>query len=172
LGVDWIRKGGNVALKVTKELNQSGLPTQLTIVGCQPLTDEPLPNFVNVIPFINKSNSDDAEFLNKLISKSHFLILPSLADCTPVVFSEANSLAVPVLSTDVGGITSIIRNDLNGKAFSITAHPSDYCNYISDLFTNYSQYQQLCFSSFYEYQTRLNWTVAVKTVKKLLQNIL
>lgn len=37
LGVDWVRKGGDIALEITKELNKSGLETELTIVGCHTL---------------------------------------------------------------------------------------------------------------------------------------
>ncbi len=116
MGVDWHRKGGDIAYAVAKRLNQIGLPTELTVVGCQPLINEPIPKFVKSLGFIKKSAPEGKERLNRLIIESHFLILPSLADCTPMVFPEANSLGVPCLSTKVGGIPSIIQEPSKWQA--------------------------------------------------------
>jgi len=172
IGVDWFRKGGNLALEVAKELNRSGINTELTIVGCQPVTSEPIPSFVKSLGFIDKSKKEGEEKLNKLLAESHFFILPSRAECYGHVFCEANSFGVPCLATDVGGIPSIIKDGLNGKAFPIDANISDYCNYIACLMNNYTDYQKLAISSFNEYQTRLNWSVAGQTVKKLLRELI
>ncbi len=170
LGVDWVRKGGNVAFEVAKALNQSGLNTELTVVGCQPPVDA-LPDFVKPLGFISKSTAEGKARISKLISESHFLILPSLADCSPIVFCEASSLGLPCLSTTVGGIPTIVKDDINGKLFSRTADISEYCDYITNLFADYAAYQQLALSAFHEYQSRLNWTVAGQTVRHLLMNL-
>lgn len=172
LGVDWLRKGGDIALKVTKQLNQLGLSTELTVVGCQPVVDGSLPRYVKALGFISKSTKEGREQIDRLIAESHFLILPSTADCTPIVFCEVNSFGVPCISTNIGGIPTVIRDGLNGKLFSKDADIADYCKYISDIFSNYSQYHSLALSSFNEYQTRLNWSVAGKTVKRLLSELI
>ncbi|MEB3181797.1 MAG: glycosyltransferase family 4 protein, partial [Nostocaceae cyanobacterium] len=151
IGVDWVRKGGNTAFKVAKELNDTGLETELIVVGCQPKINEPLPKFVKIIDFIDKSQPEGLAKIHKLFTETHFLILPTLADCSPHVLAEANSFGVPSLATNVGGIPTIIQNHLNGKTFSLEAHPSEYCNYIVSLMTNYSEYQQLALSSFHQY---------------------
>lgn len=172
IGVDWIRKGGDVALEVAKELNKIGVNTELTIIGCEPLVNEPLPHFVKVLGYINKSTEEGNEKINKLFSESHFLILPTLADCSPFVLAEANSFGVPCLSTQVGGIPTMIKDDLNGKTFSTNASIAEYCTYISNIISSNTQYKELALSSFNEYQTRLNWTVAVQAAKKLFMEIL
>ncbi|AFZ34569.1 glycosyl transferase group 1 [Stanieria cyanosphaera PCC 7437] len=169
LGVDWYRKGGQIAFEVAKALNQSGLPTELTVVGCEPILDEPIPDFVKYLGFISKATTKGREKLNQIIAQSHFLILPAIADCTPIVFCEANSFGVPCLSIKVGGIPTVIKDNINGKLFAQEAEISEYCQYIANLLTNYPQYQQLAYSAFHEYETRLNWTVAARTVKRLLQ---
>ncbi|HZH39319.1 MAG TPA: glycosyltransferase [Bacillales bacterium] len=172
LGVSWYRKGGDIAFEVVKELNRIGLDAQLTVVGCLPEVNEPLPNFVKPIGFISKTTKEGQEKINKFLAESHFLILPTIADCNPVVFCEANSFGVPCLSTNVGGIPTVIKDDVNGKTFLKDAIISEYCTYMSNLFSNYSQYKNLALSSFNEYQSRLNWTVAGKTVKKLLMELM
>ncbi len=172
LTIDWDRKGGDVAFQVAKQLNQSGLTTELTVVGCQPKIEEPLPDFIKALGFISKSTKEGKQKIQDLILESHFLILPTLADCTPIVFCEANALGVPCLSTTVGGVPTMIRNGINGQLFDVNAQISEYCDYITNLFANYSNYQNLALSAFNEYESRLNWKISGKKVKELLMAII
>jgi glycosyltransferase involved in cell wall biosynthesis len=162
IGVDWTRKGGNIAVKVTEELNRSGLETELIIAGCQPSISEPLPSFVKVVGFINKNE------IQNFISESHFLILPSRAEAYGLVLCEANAFGVPCITTNVGGIPTIIKDGFNGKKFSKNANIDEYCAYILDLFSDYSKYKRLALTSLAEYHSRLNWSVAGETLKNLL----
>lgn len=172
IGVDWLRKGGDIALKIAKELNQKGLKTELLLLGCQPITDEPLPSFVKVLGFIDKSTAEGKEQMKKLFCESHFLIMPSKADCSPLVLCEANSFGLPCLTTNVGGIPSLISDDLNGKTFPVTARISEYCDYIDNVMNNYSEYQNLARSSFNEYENRFNWEAIGKQAKELISDLL
>jgi glycosyltransferase involved in cell wall biosynthesis len=172
IGVAWYRKGGDIAIEVAKELNKMGLNTELSIVGIQQIpTNEPIPNFIKNIGFVNKYKTEGLNKMNKLFCESHFLIMPSRAESYGHVFCEANSFGLPCLTTNVGGIPSIIRDDLNGKTFPLNASISEYCNYIFSLMTNYQEYKRLAYSSFNEYQSRLNWTVAVQTGKQLIRDL-
>lgn len=171
LGVQWFRKGGDIALEVTKKLNQAGLMTQLTIIGCEPVTDSPLPDFVKSLGYISKSTEEGCNKIDKALAEAHFLILPVRAECYGIIFCEANSFGTPCLSVSTGGIPTIIRDDLNGKLFSKESIATEYCSYILNLFSNYSQYKDLALSSFHEYQSRLNWSVAAQTVKNLLVEV-
>lgn len=148
------------------------METELIIVGCQPTIDEPIPNFIRSLGFISKSTERGLNEINGLLAESHFLVLPSRAEAFGIVFCEANSFGVPCLSTNVGGIPTVIKDDLNGKTFSKDANITEYCTYISNLFSNYSQYKNLALSSFNEYQFRLNWSVTGQTVKKLLVELI
>ena len=172
LGIDWYRKGGDVAFKVAEELNNLGLDTELTVVGCEPIIEGSVPSFVKSLGFISKSTNEGKERIDRLIAESHFLILPSRAECYGVVFCEANSLGVPCLASNVGGIPTIIKKDLNGNSFDLKDDISKYCDYILKLFSNYSSYENLATSAFHEYESRLNWKVAGQKVKSLLETIL
>jgi glycosyltransferase involved in cell wall biosynthesis len=172
LGFDWFRKRGDIALQVAKELNQAGLNTELTVVGASPILDEPIPRYVKFIGSINKTTEKGLNQLFKLLAESHFLILPTLADASPYALPEAGAFGLPCLTTDVGGIPTMIRDDINGKKFSVEASTEEYCTYISNLFYDYSQYKSLALSSFHEYESRLNWPVAGRTVKKLLTELI
>ncbi|MBD1837612.1 glycosyltransferase family 4 protein [Coleofasciculus sp. FACHB-64] len=172
LGVNWLRKGGDIALEIAKELNKSGLTTELSIAGCQPISNEPLPKFVRTFGFIDRAKKEGQQVLEQLFMESHFLILPSREDWTPAVIREASSFGLPSISTNVGGIPTILRDNFNGKIFSLDASVADYCSYILQTFKQVYEYDRIAISSFNEYQSRLNWSVAGKTVKSLLTELL
>ena len=172
IGVDWMRKGGDIAFKIAEELNFRGIETELSVVGCEPETAKPLPSYVKKLGFISKNTREGLNKINQLFTESHFLVLPSRADFSPHVFCEANSFGLPCISTKVGGIPTLIKHDLNGQTFSLSASISEYCNYIAMLMSNYNDYKKLSYSSFNEYESRLNWSVAGRTLKKVIQRFL
>jgi glycosyltransferase involved in cell wall biosynthesis len=168
LGVNWHRKGGDLALEVARQLNQSGVKTQLTVIGCDPVSDQPLPDYVKPLGFVSKATAEGRQTIDQAFAEAHFLILPSRAECYGIVFCEAASFGVPSLARNTGGIPTIIRSGINGKLFVPENFVEECCSYIEYLFAHYSQYEMMALSSFSEYQSRLNWAVASKTVQQLL----
>jgi len=172
LGVDWNRKGGAIAYRICKRLNDMGLNTELTIVGCEPHIEEPLPEYIRSLGFISKSAAEGKERIKKLLSESHFLILPTRAECAGIVFCEASAYGLPSITSDVGGVSTYVKNGVNGKVFSKETDIDEYCTYIYALFTeNYRQYLDLAESCFEEYQSRLNWNVSGNRIKSMLEGL-
>lgn len=169
IGQNWERKGGEAALKVTKYLNEHNIRTELTIVGCVPPEIVVLPEYVHVLGFINKYETEGENLINRLYSENHFFILPTIAECTPIVFSEANSFGLPIITTDTGGISSIIKNDVNGRMFNVDIDVSLCAQYIAGIFKDYAQYEKYSLTSFNEYLTRLNWEISVQKFISHLQ---
>jgi glycosyltransferase involved in cell wall biosynthesis len=172
VGVEWHRKGGDIAYQVAKALNKAHFPTELTIVGCDPVLDEPLPGYVKVAGHIPNSTAEGSARLRELFSEAHFFVMPSRAESFGHVFCEASSFGVPSIATNVGGIPTAVRNDINGRTFSVSASVDEYCGFICDTFSDWSRYRKLALSSFREYESRLNWAVAGSSVKKLLSSLI
>lgn len=172
VGREWVRKGGPVAVRIAIELNNMNIKTELAIVGCNPPESASFPDFIRVHGFIDKSKKEGNDLIDSLYSESHFFVLPTVADCTPIVFSEANSYGLPVITTNTGGIPSIIRNDINGKMFDLNADPAEYARYIKDHFTDFEKYSQFSERSFDEYAEVLNWNASINKIIKYLTNIL
>jgi glycosyltransferase involved in cell wall biosynthesis len=49
-----------------------------------------------------------------LFHQSHIFCLPTLGDCLPMVLSEAGATGLPLVSTDVGAISEIVRHGETG----------------------------------------------------------
>lgn len=172
IGVDWERKGGEIALAVVESLNNRGWGATLTILGCKPKIRADLRDYVNVLGYVPKNIPRAVQEIKRLLSTSHFLLLPSQADCAPRALCEANAFGVPALTTNVGGIPSIIRDGVNGKLFSVDAKAEEYSSFILKIINNEDEYEKLALASFEEYRKRLNWAVAGQQVKQLCEELL
>lgn len=170
IGVDWRRKGGDIAQAVAAELNGLGMRTELSVVGCAP--DGPTPDYVRPLGFISKTSETGMRTLADLISQSHFLIVPSRADCTPVVFNEAGAYGVPSISTNVGGIGSVIINDVNGYIFASDAPARQYTQYIFEQMASIDRYRAFAHSTHRDYRKRLNWRVTGRAAFDMMDNLL
>ncbi|MEM0962902.1 MAG: group 1 glycosyl transferase, partial [Bacteroidota bacterium] len=93
VGGGWVRKGGDVALRVAEELTAGGIPTTLTVVGPPPPVD-PHP-LLRIEGFLRKDNPTDRTRLGALFSQSHFLCMPVRAEDFGCVFAEAAAFALP-----------------------------------------------------------------------------
>jgi len=169
VGVDWARKGGDIALAVAQRLNDEGLRTELTVAGCEPKIHGALPRFVRRAGYLNKATAAGRIHLERLYAESHFLFLPSRAETYGLVLAEACAFGLPCIVSNVGGIPTIVRDGENGRTFPPDADIGDYCSYIRGLMERRSEYEQLACSSFGEYERRLNWDVAGKTVRELIE---
>ncbi|MBC8125590.1 MAG: glycosyltransferase family 4 protein [Gloeobacteraceae cyanobacterium ES-bin-144] len=169
IGVEWQRKGGDIVLETAIELNRRGVPTTLHIVGCEP--PEETPDFVIRHGFVSKKSPDGRKKLDKLLSESHFLIVPSRAECYGLVFAEASSYGLPSLAAEVGGIPTVVRQDVNGRLFPLSARGTDYADYLVKLMNDPAAYRHLAIGAHAEYENRLNWRVAGNSVVQMMRGI-
>jgi glycosyltransferase involved in cell wall biosynthesis len=167
VGVDWMRKGGDIALQVAGQIHDRGISVELAIVGCIPPVR--LSHYVKSYGFLSKSSRNGATRLNQLFAESHFLIVPSRAEAYGLVFAEASAYGVPALATNVGGIPTIIHDGKNGSTFALDAPAAEYANFIDRLWSRPDEYYQLALSSYAAYREGLNWQSAGKAVKALLE---
>lgn len=157
IGLNWIEKGGNIAYDTFIECKRLGLETTLTICGCTP------PSFVidqaevEVFPFLDKNIAADYEQFISILTRSHFLLLPTRFECTAIVLCEASAFGLPSLTTETGGLASVIENGINGFRFDLDDQGDLYARYILDLFRTPGKYKQMVYSTRARYDSRLNW---------------
>ena len=157
LAVDWERKGGNIAFEVLKYLHYShGIQAKLIVCGCVPPRHITHP-FMEVIPFLDKNKKDDYERFVNIMSTSHFLLVPTRADCSLLVGSEANAYGMPAITTETGGVPEIIKDGINGYCLPYSADGNTYAALIAELFINEEKYSELILSSRERFEEHLTW---------------
>ncbi|MGH7943758.1 MAG: glycosyltransferase family 4 protein [Opitutaceae bacterium] len=171
VGVDWKRKGVDIAVDAVKALSAAGLDCRLTIVGCSPPAGRSLPACVDVIPFISKVTSEDRQRLNEIYARSHFFVMPTRAEAFGVVFAEASAFGVPCLATAVGGLPSVVKNGVNGQLFPLNANGDDYADWILNLLKTPARYQEFALRAAQHAAAHLSWKVAGQQVATILKDV-
>jgi len=172
VGVDWERKGAQIAVDTTAAVRARGINARLTLVGCVPPRTVNLPDYVTVIGKIDKSTLKGQALLSALYMQSHLLILPSRAECAAVSLAEASAHGVPSISTNVGGNSTLVEDGVNGYLLPLEAGPTDYANCALQLLADPSKYAALCWSSHQRFQAELNWDVAVSRLIAEINSVL
>ena len=167
IGKDWHRKGGNIAFETLISLLNMGIDAELVMLGCIP-PEEINNERLKVIPFLNKNNPEERDQLNQLFLQSHFFIFPTRADCSPIVICEANAFGLPVITTDVGGISTIIKNGKNGYMLPLDASSDQYASLIANNFGDRTVYEELVKSSREQYDQYLNWDKWAEAIHSLM----
>lgn len=167
IGKNWHRKGGDVALAATEYLRQQGLSVRLTVVGSRPPVQPP--GDVEVISYINKNNQKQKAKFLELHRRSTFLILPTRADCSPMVIAEANAFGTPVLASNVGGISTLIEEGRNGILMAPCSTGEAYAQTIMKYLQQPDLYRQMSSDARLIYEQKLNWTVWASQIKTLAQ---
>jgi len=169
VGVDWARKGGDIAFEALLELERMGVPAELTIVGCRPPQGLSHPH-LHVFPFLKKSDPREQEQLNRLYREATFFILPTRAECYGIVACEANAYGLPVMSTQTGGVPDVVWEGVNGFLFPLQARGNQYAARIREIWENPAAYQALRVSSREQFETRLNWDAWGMRMKDIFWN--
>ena len=156
LAVDWDRKGGALALDTLRHLNKMGYGARLIVCGCIPPEGISDPN-MDVIPFLNKNIKAEHDLFTQLLCTSHFLILPTRADCSLLVACESNAYGMPAISTDTGGVADTVVYGVNGYCLPHEAPGSAYAELIAEIYHDKPRYHELIRTSRAQFEERLNW---------------
>ena len=173
VGVDWVRKGGAIAYECLMSLLDAGVDAELTILGCVPPAGENFehPKF-RVIPFLSKHDPEQRKQIEQLFAESHFMLLPTRADATPIVISEACANGLPVVATDTGGLGGSITEGVNGFLIPYEARGDAYADKIRSVIADLAIYKALVISSRDEYEQRLNWDSWAISMRAVMEQVL
>jgi glycosyltransferase involved in cell wall biosynthesis len=160
VGVDWTRKRGDLAVEIARRIAAGGTPVELTIVGCTPTPRDPLPEWVHVEGFVSKQTPEGAARLAKLFARSHFLVMPSLAEAYGLVYCEAAAFGVPSVATRTGGVPTVVVDGETGILDDPGAAAESYAGRILALMKDRPRYEVMARAAAARSATMLNWDVA------------
>ena len=167
VGVEWVRKGGQIAVDTLKSLRARGIEAELTVCGCVPPSGVEHPN-LTVIPFLDKNNSDQLAQMVALYREADFFLLPTRAECAAIAFCEASSFGLPSLTTDTGGIADFVEDGINGYRLSLMAGGEEFAAAIAKVLADPVRYQELRRTARALYEEKLNWDAWGHAVCELL----
>lgn len=172
LGVDWVRKGGNIAVEATQYLNDNGIQSTLHIVGIRDL-DNDIANlsFVKNYGFLDKNNPDDYDKLVSVIQQSHCLLLPTKAECAGIVFCESSANGLPIFTYDTGGVSNYVENGKNGYMLPFGSSGDEFGKKISECLQS-GELKKMSKTAVGVYNEKLNWNRWGEKVEKIIENMI
>ena len=155
VGVDWHRKGGEIAVAIAQQLNDWGVAVELQIVGCDP--PRVVPDFVHPLGFFPKSDPAAVQRLKQVLSGADFFVLPTRADCIPSALIEAAAFGLPAVTSGVGGIPEIAGDGRWALALPPAAPAAEYARWIQASFANREAYERMAWAARADFEDRFNW---------------
>lgn len=163
VGIDWDRKGGDIAYTLVKKLRESGYNVVLQVVGCNPPNEVSKQSFVEVYPFLSRKKQEELDKLTSLFSKAWCFILPTKAEAMGIVFAEASSFGLPSIAMKTGGVGTAIADNQTGLLFNLSDQVDTILERTLMLLDNPAMYRAFSLSAFQKYKNELNWdTIARK----------
>lgn len=169
VGVEWRRKGGEIAFETLLGLERLGIIANLTVIGCTPPSHVRHPR-LRVFPFLNKNIESQRAQLDELYREADFFVLPTRAECFSIALCEANAFGIPVLSTQTGGLPELVEEGVNGFLFPLDARGDQYAARVQQIYGSPSARQSLRVSSRDRFETHLNWDAWGKKMNKVLRS--
>lgn len=170
VGTDWERKGGDIAVAALGALRARGHDARLTIVGVCPERYKSQPA-IRPLGFLDKNNRRDAGLLGAAYKAAHLLLVPSRADCTPMVVAEAMAWGTPVLGADVGGIARQIGPGA-GRVLPLFTTPAEWAGEIEAMTGARDLYEMMADAAFDRARGHLSWDAWSAGIEALLRKAL
>lgn len=171
-GVNWVRKGGDVAFTCCKELIRRGHQIEFHITGMRELPEE-IANqpWVYNHGFLNKNNPDEYHRLIDIMSRQDIFLFPSRAECSSIALCEANAFGLPCFVYDTGGTGNYVKNGHNGYMLPLSATGNDFADRIIESFEK-AELHVLSLNARQKYKTSLNWKTWGENVKSIIECII
>lgn len=168
-GVNWQRKGGDVAVACCVELISRGYKVELHITGIKDL-DKDVKAFpwVYSYGFLNKNNSAEYHKLIEIMSNQDIFLFPSRAECSSIALCEANAFGLPCFVYDTGGTANYVDNGTNGFMLPLGTSGKGFADKIVDVIEG-SRLEALSKGAVRKYKDCLNWNKWGEQVELILR---
>ena len=170
MGVDWERKGGDIAVETVRLLNERGIKTQLIIVGLHRIPESCRgENYIDFRGYLNKNIPEQYDELKQIFSLSELLLLPTKAECSAVVFCESQHYGLPVITYDTGGVGSYVVNGVSGYRLPEGAPAEAFADKIEQIIKDGEQ-PKLSTGALQYAQNKLTWSNWTECLKEYFDN--
>jgi glycosyltransferase involved in cell wall biosynthesis len=159
VGVDWERKGSQIAIDCITELNIKDAKHRyvLQLVGCLP-PYEIHNNNVVLHGFVDRNSSDGRKKMHDIFSSCDVFLLPTKAECAGMVFCEASAYGLPVFTFDTGGVSDYVMHGINGFLFPPNSNGADFADKIIFIVNQPEYFKTIATQCRTLYKNELNWS--------------
>lgn len=176
-GVNWARKGGNIALECCEDLLRRGYNIVFNITGLKKLPKEcfdsqgNMKSYIKNYGFLNKNDKESYRRLISIMKDQDIFLFPSKAECSSIALCEANGFGLPCFVYDTGGTSNYVVNDVNGYMLPLDSDGgASFARCIIDCIEG-KKLNRLSRGAVLRYKEHLNWNVWSLKIKQILEQM-
>jgi glycosyltransferase involved in cell wall biosynthesis len=171
IGIDWIRKGGNMAILICEQMRKWDINVHLHIMGNSPVSNNPnIPKYLHIHGLLNKDNPEDYRKFINIMSKADLLLVPTIAEAAGIMFCEASAYGIPIFTHHTGGTSSYVINGINGYGFPIGTSVEFFANKIRECIIS-GELKNMRKTGRKWYEQHSNWNLFGQKFKKMIEQI-
>ena len=172
VGVEWKRKGGEIAIEAFQKLKEKDKSHQwhLDIVGCKPEVEVQEEGII-FHGFLDRNDPAQEKRHVEVFKDGDIFILPTKAECAGIVFCEASAYGLPIITYDTGGLGDYVINGVNGYRLPIGTNSQGFAEKILEIVADSELWLQLSNGGKKLYSESLNWDAAGRVVKETVDHL-
>lgn len=164
VGREYHRKGVDIAIEVSRLLNQQGIPNVLRVVGLEGESSDS----VHFMGLYNKTIPEELAGYIANYRWANFLIHPARFEAAGIVPSEAAAFGVPTITNNVGGLGTTVADGVSGVVLPEHSPPEAYVQVFRRFYHDPQAYQQLVHSTRKRFEEELNWDIAAQRLYEIV----
>ena len=158
VGRDWPRKNGALVARTCAVLAARGIAVHAHFVGLEQPKDFPQAwrRFSTFHGLLDLRVPTGVAQLRELANRCSFFFMPSRAEGAGLALAEAAALALPLISSPVGGIADVVTDE-NGLLIDPDGDPEGFAAQIVAIRSDRERYRKMARAAHTDSETRLNW---------------
>ncbi len=166
VGVDWLRKGGAIALRAVELLRGRGIPARLVVVGACPVAIARHPH-VRYLGHLYSRNPADRAVIVDEMARATALIFPTRADNFGAVAAEAALAGLPVLTSPHAGVAEYVESHGFGLVLPEPVHDAaaiaaDYADAVETLLGSRAETEAMSARGIAAAASTLNYRISLE----------
>jgi glycosyltransferase involved in cell wall biosynthesis len=167
VAADFISKRGDVLVAGIDRIIKTHPDIQLNILGAEVPTGI-MRDYIRCHGWIDKTTDAGRKRFDELMESVDLCVSCSLADCTAFSICEVCAYGLPSVVMDVGGMSELVVNGVNGWVLPRDSSAEQIGDHISSLFASPEKLKACGRNARIGYETKWNWDLVAK---KIIMNI-
>lgn len=155
VGADWARKGGARAVETLRILRSTGIDAELHLCGGRGVESNAPRVFHH--GFLDRGKGSHRRLTAALMRRCHVFLLPTQADCSPLVLAEAAAWGMPAVTTRVGAIHEIVDDGETGLILAPDAGATELAEAVRRIIASPVGYSRYVARARAAYEQRMTW---------------
>lgn len=170
-GVEWHRKGMDIAVQTVDELRSHGRDASLDVVGVMPPDDTWRRDHVRYHGFLSKADPAQAAELLDLYAQADVFLFPTRDEPYGIVPIEAGAYSLPVVAPALNALPEIVQDGVTGVLVPPAAGPAAYAEAVDAICSDAARYERMARAGRAAHVERLNWAHAVDLFADILSGL-